>query len=295
MRTLRAYRHLILFALPALILYLSFVLYPLVATLQLSLFKDEPGTGVQHFVGLDNYAYLFDNPGTGPAFWRALGNNIRFFLIHLLVELPIALLMAALLTSEHIRRSQGIYRTLLFIPTTLSVVITAFVWRLILNPLWGLVDFPLLGKEATALPTVALLSVWQYVGVPMIFFYVSLLAIPKELLESARLDGAGSFGTFRRIKLPLIAPIIGLNIVLTYIFTFVGFDMVYALGGIAPGPNYATDILGSFFYRTFYGHEAQVGNPNLGAAVGTTIFGIILIVTAGYFLLVQRRTASYEL
>lgn len=295
MRTRRAYRYLILFALPALFFYIAFAVYPLAATLQLSLFDDELGTGVQRFVGLDNYVFLFTNVGTGPAFWRALGNNIEYFLIHLLVELPIALLIAVLLTSEPIRRSQGIYRTLLFIPATLSVVITAFMWRLILNPLWGLIRFPLLGDEQTALPTVALLSVWQYVGVPMIFFYVSLNAIPSELLESARLDGAGPLSSFRRIKLPLIAPIIGLNVILTYIFTFVGFDMVYALGGVAPGPNYATDILGSFFYRIFYGHEARTGDPNLGAAVGTTIFFVILAVTAAYFLLVHRRTRSYEL
>jgi len=295
MRILRSYRHLILFTLPALFFYGVFVLYPLVATLQLSLYKDELGTGAQTFVGLDNFVFLFTNSGTGPAFWRALGHNIEFFLIHLLVELPIAMLIAVLLTSESIRRYQGIYRTLLFVPTILSVVITAFIWRLILNPLWGLVEFPLLGDETTALPTVALLSVWQYVGVPMIFFYVSLLAIPRELLESARLDGAGPAGLFWRIKLPLIAPIVGLNVVLTYIFTFVGFDMVYALGGVAPGPNYATDILGSFFYRMFYGHEAWTGDPNLGAAVGTTIFFLILGVTVVYFLMVQRRTTSYEL
>lgn len=295
MRTRRAYRHLVLFAFPALFFYLAFALYPLVGTLQLSLFDEELGTGVQRFVGLDNYIFLFTNVGTGPAFWRALTHNIQYFLIHLVVELPIALLIAALLTSDPIRRSRGAYRTLLFIPTTLSVVITAFIWRLILNPLWGLIDFPLLGNETTALPTVALLSVWQYVGVPMIFFYVALLAIPDQLVESARIDGSGSLGTFWRVKLPLILPIIGLNVILTYIFTFVGFDMVYALGGIAPGPNYATDILGSFFYRTFYGHEAATGDPNLGAAVGTTIFLVILGVTAVYLFFVQRRTVSYEL
>ncbi len=295
MRSLRSYRYLLLFSLPALLFYVAFVIYPLVATLSLSLFREELGTGVQHYVGLDNYVRLFTGLGISDAFWRAFGHNIQYFLIHLVVELPIALLLAAVLTSDPIRRSRGIYRTLLFIPATLSVVITAFIWRLLLNPLWGLVDYPLLGKEQTALTTVSLLSVWQYIGVPMLFFYVALLAIPDEMLEAARIDGSGSFSTFRRIRLPLIAPIIGLNVILTYIFTFVGFDMVFALGGIAPGPNYATDILGSFFYRTFYGHEAVVGDANLGAAVATTVFAFILIVTAGYFLIVQRRAVSHEL
>ncbi len=295
MKTFRANRNLLLFTLPALFFFVTFAVYPLVATLGLSLFQEQLGEGTQKFVGLDNYVYLFTNPGTAPAFWNALGNNFVFFAFHLVVELPIGLLTAALLSSSAILRSRGVYRTLLFIPTTLSVAITAFIWRLILSPLWGIVDFPLLGNEQTALPTVSLLSVWQYVGVPMLFFYTALLAIPPDLLESARLDGAGPLGTFWRIKFPLIAPVIGLNVILTYIFTFVGFDMVFALGGAAPGPNYSTDILGTFFYRVFYGWQAVVGNPNLGAAVATVVFLVILIVTAGYLLVVQRRTPSYEL
>jgi len=295
MRTLRDYRHLIVFAFPALFFYVVFSLYPLVATLQLSLFREELGSGVQHWVGLDNYVHLFTNVGTGPAFWRALSHNVVFFVIHLVVELPLALLMAALLTSEAIRRTRGIYRTLLFVPTTLSVVITAFIWRMILHPLWGLVGFPLLGSEMTALPTISLLSVWQYVGTPMLFFYVSLLAISDELLESARLDGAGPFSMFWRIRFPLVAPIIGLNVILTYIFTIISFDMVYTIGGLQGGPNYSTDVLGTFFLRTFYGHEAVTGDPNLGAAIATTVFVFILIVTAAYFALVQRRTVSYEM
>ncbi|WP_431805670.1 carbohydrate ABC transporter permease [Microbacterium paraoxydans] len=292
-RTPARYRLLAMFVLPALLVYVAFSIYPLISSVVLSFFESSGQTSA--FVGLANYVDLFTNPTTSARFWNALGNNVEFFLIHLLVELPIGLLMAALLTSGRLRRSVGVYRTLLFIPATLSVVIVGFIWRLIINPLWGLVAFPLLGTEATALPTISLMSVWQYIGIPMIFLYTALLAIPDDVIEASRIDGAGSWTAFWRIKFPLIAPQFGLIVVLTYIWTFNGFDIVYALNGSAPGPNYSTDILGTFFYRSFFGSSGQVADLDLGATVASVIFLLILVTTAAYFWLVQRRLKTYEL
>jgi raffinose/stachyose/melibiose transport system permease protein len=292
-RTPARHRLLAMFVLPALVVYVAFSVYPLISSVVLSFFES---SGQQSaFVGIANYVDLFTNPTTSARFWNALGNNVEFFLIHLLVELPIGLLMAALLTSGRLRRSVGAYRTLLFIPATLSVVIVGFIWRLIINPLWGLVEFPLLGTEATALPTISLMSVWQYIGIPMIFLYTALLAIPDDVIEASRIDGAGSWTAFWRIKFPLIAPQFGLIVILTYIWTFNGFDIVYALNGSAPGPNYSTDILGTFFYRSFFGSSGQVADLDLGATVASVIFLLILATTAAYFWLVQRRLKTYEL
>ncbi|UPL16400.1 carbohydrate ABC transporter permease [Microbacterium aurugineum] len=292
-RTPARYRLLAMFVLPALLVYVAFSVYPLISSVVLSFFESSGQTSA--FVGTANYVDLFTNPTTNARFWNALGNNVEFFLIHLLVELPIGLLMAALLTSGRLRRSVGVYRTLLFIPATLSVVIVGFIWRLIINPLWGLVEFPLLGTEATALPTISLMSVWQYIGIPMIFLYTALLAIPDDVIEASRIDGAGSWTAFWRIKFPLIAPQFGLIVILTYIWTFNGFDIVYALNGSAPGPNYSTDILGTFFYRSFFGSSGQVADLDLGATVASVIFLLILVTTAAYFWLVQRRLKTYEL
>lgn len=292
-RTPARYRLLALFVLPALVVYVAFSVYPLISSVVLSFFESSGRESA--FVGVANYVDLFTNPTTSARFWNALGNNVEFFLIHLLVELPIGLLMAALLTSGRLRRSVGVYRTLLFIPATLSVVIVGFIWRLIINPLWGLVEFPLLGTEATALPTISLMSVWQYIGIPMIFLYTALLAIPDDVIEASRIDGAGSWTAFWRIKFPLIAPQFGLIVILTYIWTFNGFDIVYALNGSAPGPNYSTDILGTFFYRSFFGSSGQVADLDLGATVASVIFLLILVTTAAYFWLVQRRLKTYEL
>jgi raffinose/stachyose/melibiose transport system permease protein len=291
--TARSYRNLILFSAPAFVVYAGFLVIPLIASVVLSFFRS--GKGVSTFAGFDNYVFLFTNDSTSERFWNALVNNFEFFGVHLLVELPIGLLMAALLTSSTLRRSRGVYRTLLFIPATLSVVIVGFVWRLIINPLWGIVQFPLLGDENTALPTIALMSVWQYVGIPMIFLYTALLAIPDDILEAAKLDGSNAWSTFWRVKFPLIAPQFGLIAILTYIWTFNGFDIIYALNGSAPGPDYSTDILGTLFYRTFFGSSGQVANPDLGATVASVVFFLILIITALYFFVVQRRLKNYEL
>ena len=285
---------LILFVLPALLIYLAFAVLPLIASILMSFF-DTDGPSGSVFVGLANYVYLFTHPVTSARFWNALGNNFEYFLIHLIVEVPVGLLMAALLTSGLLKRSEGIYRTLLFIPATLSVVIVGFIWRLIINPLWGFVGFPLLGNELTALPTISLMSVWQYVGIPMIFLYSALIAVPEDIVEAARLDGAGNWRIFWGIKFPIIAPQFGLIVILTYIWTFNGFDLIFALNGSAPGPNYSTDILGTLFYRTFFGSSGQVADLDLGATVATAIFTLILVVTAIYFWLVLRRLKQVEI
>jgi raffinose/stachyose/melibiose transport system permease protein len=283
----------LLFVLPALALYLVFAVLPLATSIVMSFFQTNGASG-DVFVGFANYERLFTHPTISARFWNALLNNMQYFAIHLIVEVPMGLLLAALLTSGKLARSEGIYRTLLFIPATLSVVIVGFVWRLIINPLWGLVGFPLLGTESTALTTISLMSVWQYFGIPMVFLYSALLAVPNELVEAANIDGAGGWTTFWKIKFPLIAPQFGLIAILTYIWTFNGFDLVFALNGSAPGPNYSTDILGTYFYRTFFGSSGQLADLDLGAAVATVIFLTVLLVTAAYFWLIQRRLKSYS-
>jgi raffinose/stachyose/melibiose transport system permease protein len=288
-KTAKAYRNLLLFVLPALFFYGVFVIYPLFSTIGISFLNADGG-----FAWLQNYVFLFTNPNTSTRFWGALLNNIELFVIAIVTQLPVALLMAALLTSGAVRRLTGLYRTLLFIPTTLSVVIVGFIWRIILSPLWGIVHFPLLGDQYTALPTITLMSVWQYVGIPMIFIYTALIAIPNDIVEAARLDGATGWKVFWRVKFPLIAPQFGLISILTFIWTFNFFDMIFALNGGAPGPDYATDVLSTFFFRTFFGWQTQIGDPNVGAATATVIFLMIMVGTAIFFAVLQRRLRIVE-
>jgi len=296
--------YIFVFLAPAVIIYTLFMVYPLLNSLRLSFYS--PGAQNQEvFVGISNYVKLFTDEDFAPRFWGALKNNFVFFLVHIFVQTTIGLLLAALLTSGV--RFSRFYRTALFLPTVLSVVIIGFIWQLILNPLWGVAESildliglgflfkPWLGLPQTALLTVSLISVWQWIGIPMILFYTALIGIPDELIEASRVDGASGWGTFWRIKFPLILPTVGIVAVLTFVGNFNAFDLIYTMKGANAGPEYSTDIMGTFFYRTFFGQQLQLGNPSMGATVAGMMFLIILAGVLIYVFSWQRRVTSYEL
>lgn len=292
--------HILVFLAPAVLIYSAVMVLPLFATLGLSL---EDGSG--RFVGLSNFRTLLGDARWSASFWNALGNNIWFFIVHMLVQNPIGIALAALLSQPRLRGA-AFYRTAIFIPTILSFVIVGFVWKLILSPLWGiapnLLDAvglkvlfqPWLGREGTALTTLALISVWQFIGIPMMLIYAALLAIPDEIIEAAEMDGITGFAQFRTIKLPLILPAIGIISVLTFVGNFNAFDLIYVSQGALAGPNFATDILGTFLFRTFFGFQLQLGDANMGATIATMMFGIILTGVCIYLFAIQTRLRRYQ-
>jgi raffinose/stachyose/melibiose transport system permease protein len=291
------------FLAPAVLVYTMIMIVPLFGTLQMSFFKN--GEGGLAFSGLDNFRTLFGDVRWSASFWNALGNNFWFFIIHMLVQNPIGILLAALLSNPKLRL-RNTYRTSIFLPTLLSFVIVGFIWKLILSPIWGvapsLLDAiglkslfaPWLGKEAYALTTVALVSVWQFVGIPMMLIYAALLSIPDEVLEAAECDGITGASQFWKIKLPLILPTIGIISILTFVGNFNAFDLVYTMQGALAGPNYATDILGTFLYRTFFGFQLQVGDPNMGSTIASVMFLIILTGVCVYSFFIQTRMRRYQ-
>lgn len=289
----------IVFLAPALIVYTAFSAWPLLATLRLGLYGTDE-VGRVSFVGLANFHKLLSDEHWWGAFRNAMGNNIEFFVIHTLVQNPVALLLAALLSLRGVRGAAA-YRTVLFLPTLLSVVIIGFTWQLILSPLWGVSEKlmtlvglgehfgPWLGQEDTALRTIALISVWQFVGVPLMLIYAALIAIPEEVIEAAQVEGASPWRIFWRIRLPLILPTLGLVNILTFVGNFNAFDLVYAVKGALAGPNFASDLLGTLFYRTFFGYQSETGSATMGAALATLMFLVILAGVALYFFVIQRR------
>jgi raffinose/stachyose/melibiose transport system permease protein len=295
--------HVAVFLAPAVLIYTAIMILPLFGTLQLSLFRDIDGQTA--FVGFENFQTLLSDPRWSASFWNALGNNVWFFIIHMLVQNPIGVLLAALLSSPKLRM-RAFYRSAIFIPTILSFVIVGFTWKLILSPIWGvapgLLDAvglkslfaPWLGKEEYALTTLSLISVWQFVGIPMMLTYAALLSIPDQVLEAAECDGITGMSQFWKIKLPLILPTIGIISVLTFVANFNAFDLIYATQGALAGPNYATDILGTFLFRTFFGFQLQIGDPNMGSAIASLMFLIILAGVCAYLFGIQTRLRRYE-
>lgn len=295
--------HIIVFLAPAVLVYTAIMILPLAGTLQFSLFRNVEQSQV--FVGFDNFRTLFGDPRWSAGFWNALRNNTWFFIVHMLVQNPIGVMLAALLASPKLRFS-AFYRTAIFVPTILSFVIVGFAWKLILSPLWGvapnLLDLvgmkslftPWLGKEAYALTTLALISVWQFVGIPMMLIYAALLTIPDEVIEAAECDGVTGMAQFWKIKLPLILPSIGIISILTFVGNFNAFDLIYSAQGALAGPNYSTDILGTFLYRAFFGFQLQIGDPNMGATIATMMFLIILVGVGIYLFGIQTRLRRYQ-
>jgi len=315
--------HIVVFLAPALIVYTLFMIYPLADSIRLSLYA--PNENNQEvFVGLDNYHQLLTSDLWRPRMEGALKHNVQFFLIHMLVQNPLALLLASLLSSPMVR-GRTFYRTAIFTPTMLSVVLVGFAWKMILSPIWGIsadvveqlnhwiidplnaLDIfgiyhigyiqnkPWLGLEDTALTTLSLISVWQWVGIPMMLFLAALIGIPDELIEAARVDGATAWSVWRRIKLPLIMPTVGIVGILTFVGNFNAFDLVYATQGAIASPNFSTDLLGTLFFRTFFGIQLQAGNPTMGATIGGVMFMIILAGVLVYMFGWQRRVTQVEL
>jgi raffinose/stachyose/melibiose transport system permease protein len=295
----------LVFIAPALLIYAVFSAWPLLDTLRLGLYSTDD-TGVRSFTGLANYSTILHDPQWSASFWNAMRNNLKFFAIHMLAQNPMGLLLAALLSLRNVRFA-AFYRTVFFLPTLLSVVIVGFVWQLILSPLWGVSEHllslvglqdwfaPWLGLEGSALITLSLMSVWQYVGIPMMLIYAAMIAIPEDVIEAAVVEGASPWRIFWQIRLPLILPTLGLVTILTFVANFNAFDLIYTVKGGLAGPNYSSDILGTLFYRTFFGYQSQVASATMGAAVATLMFLVILLGVAAYFLLVQRRLQRFAL
>jgi raffinose/stachyose/melibiose transport system permease protein len=294
------WHHLFFFITPAVVLYTVFLALPLLDSLRLSFYSFVDGEVT--FVGFQNFDKLLNSPIYSQRFWGALKHNILWFVLFMALQNPIGLLLAALVASPRLKGST-FYRTIIFTPTTMSIVIIGWAWTLMLNPLWGIVNDGLnfaglgrvipsygwLGSPDTALPVVILVGVWQYIGMPFVLFLASLVAIDEELIEAARVDGATGWGTFWRIKFPLILPTAGIVAVLTFVGNFSAFDNVYIMQGSTAGPNFATDLLGVFFYRTAFGTLGSTPDLYMGTTIATVMFGIILTGVLIYLFGIQQR------
>lgn len=289
-----------LYALPALFVYTVFMAFPVANSLRLSFFSGE-GYALDNFVGFENYIKLFTNPEISARFFTAFGNTWFFFAVHVVVQNCLGLIFALILSGRGFR-GKGFFRTVIFVPVTLSVLVTGYVWKLILNPQWGALNLvleklglsslalPWLGDPHTALWAVSLVSAWQWIGLPTMMFLAGLERIPEELFEAAQIDGAGGWLTFARVKLPLLLPVVGIVTVLTFVGNFNAFDVVYAMEGANGPPAYSTDLMGTFFYRTGIAGQHPVGIPDMG--LGAAVASVTFIVLFAGILVANRLTGE---
>lgn len=282
-----------LFILPALAMMLVFGLYPFLRTVQLS-FTDWDGISKTfRYIGPDNYIQaLQDN-----IWWLAMKNGLLLSVMALIVMVGLALLLAVCV--DRGLRGASFYRAAFYIPTLLSGIVVAIIWKWLYQPIGGPINQLLsamglgflgkawLGDSSTALWAVSAASIWQGIGSPFLLFLAGLQGIPDELYESARLDGANETQIFTRITIPLLIPIIGLISILTVLGAMQVFNIVIALTN--GGPGYATEVPVLHIYRQAF------KNLRFGYATSLSmIFGMALLVLSLLQLWLSRKAGNRE-
>lgn len=291
-------RYWIVYILPALLLYVLFMAYPMLDSVRLSLYEGTAGT--RTYVGLQNYVTLFTDPIHSKRLWNAFGNTWIFFAYHMLLQNVLGMLFAVVLTNRTMR-GRPFYQTVIFIPCTIAVMVTGYLFRILLNPSFsgyalkdlglGFLAKPWLGKEETALNVVSMVSVWQWVGIPTMMFVAGLQNVPYDVLEAADIDGSSAWQTFWRIKLPMIMPVVGMIAILTFVSNFNAFDIIYAMQSPNGAPNFSTDLIGTMFYRLGVAGEHPIGIPipGVGAALSTCVFVMLLLGVVPTLMKTQGR------
>lgn len=290
---------LVFYILPAFLIYGIFMLLPILQSLKYSLYT---GSGITPtiFCGFDNYVKLFTQFPNRERFFNVLSNNVKFFILVMLFQNVIGFILSILLTRDI--KGSSVFRILFFVPTALSVVVVGFVFKMILNPVWGVYNIILqnlgmgglikswLGDPKIALTVLAIVTGWHNIGIPVIFFTAAIDSISVDLLEAARIDGVRVFGEIKHIIIPLVAPIIGIVTILTFVGNFSEFEIVYSMETVYGSPEYSTDLFGSFFYRTTFGTTiSSVNDVGLGATLSSIMFLIIFLGVLGMLKASKRK------
>jgi len=279
-RTLEGY----LFILPWIIGFVVFTAGALISSFSISL-TDWNMIGAPVFVGLANYRTML----TDIYFWQSLKVTV-LYLFNVPINLALGLFLAMLLNQKI--RGMSVFRTLFYLPSITSGVAVSLLWMWIFNPRFGIVNIMLakigidgpawLGSEQWALPALIVMSVWG-VGGGMLIYLGALQGIPTTFYEAATLDGAGAWHKFRNITLPMITPVLLLNLVIGVIASFQVFTQAYVM--TKGGPNYAT----LFYVLYLYEQAFQWFKMGYAAALAWVLFLVILLFT----FVIQRSSSRW--
>ena len=281
-RFLRALPYLI----PAGILYIWFLAYPMLDAVRLSFFEwsgfrtEDPA-----FVGFRNYTRLFT---ADPVFWTSVRNSVIWVVLSLLVPMTLSLLLALALNRKMTGRNT--FRAVFYIPAVFASITVAAMWRWIYNPTLGALNQILealglgawtqqwLGDPKIALYSVFVASVWQAVGTSMVLFLAGLQQVPTELLDAAKVDGANRWQLFRAVTVPALRPTTVVVIILTIIGSLKVFDLVVGMTG--GGPAQSTQVLALWSYtQSFSNHDFGAGG-----ATATVLLLISLALVVPYLI-----------
>lgn len=284
-----------LFAGPALLVIGLFFILPVLCALLLSLtdFDIYALANIDNlrFVGLGNYLALLAN----PLFWKALVNTFYFVLVGVPLSIGLSL-GAALLLQSRLGRFKPFFRTAFFAPVVTTVVAVAVIWRYLFHTRYGLVNWGLssvgidpvdwLGDPHWAMPTIIAFAAWKNFGYNMIIFLAALQAIPEDLYEAARIDGASAWPQFRHVTLPMLGPVL----LLVSILTMAGYFQLFAEPYVMTqgGPLESTVSVLYLMYEQGF----KWWNLGSASAVAFLLFVLMAGITSGLMWFARRKGAE---
>lgn len=273
-------RTFIAYLVPITAVYIFTVIVPIFYSVYYSLFKWKGGPQ-KTFIGLQNYVKLLDD----KVFWQSLGNNLYLVIICIIGQIGIAFLFALFLNSRMVK-AKGLHRTLCYFPVTLAPVVIGFIWSMIYDYNFGLLNHILqalglgeyqqawLSNSNLVMRLVSIPIVWQYIGYYMVIFLSAMASVDQSIFEMAEIDGANAFQRATKITIPLMKNTIIVTIILCISGNMKTFDHIYTMTG--GGPGTASSVMAMYAYNTsFKRNDLGYGST---VSVGILIFSLLLIL-----------------
>ncbi|WP_246314113.1 carbohydrate ABC transporter permease [Paenibacillus foliorum] len=286
-----------IFILPQLALFLAFTIYPIIMSYVYSFFNWSGYGSLSNFAGLENYAETISD----PFFWNAFKNSFIFMFFVVLIQVPLALVIAILLNSSWLKGAT-VYRTIYFLPVVTTTAVIGIVMRFIFGAYKGLIneiliavgilDKPIdwLGSMDTAMMIIILVGIWKTFGMKMVYWLAALQSLPKELFEAAKVDGANWLQTFRYVMFPLLLPVGSVILLLSSVNALHVFDLVKSMTN--GGPAFHTDMVDLYIYR--YAFEGG-GMPRAGfASAAGVVYGFAILFVSLILGIVVKKTGGKQ-
>lgn len=281
---------------PMMVLLLVFVVYPIFASLGYTFYRWDGIGDPTEYVRLANFRQIIHD----GIFWRAVEHTLIYAAFVVPIQLGLALALALVLNNRRLRLA-SFYRTLFFLPVVTSAAVVGVVIQLLLSNFGDKLNELLLvlhvidhhidwlGDPHYALAIVIAVGIWHTFGYNLVYFLAGLQTIPEDLYEAARIDGAGRWGQFRYVTVPMLRGVGVVILVLAIIGTLQVFDVVQVLTG--GGPYFATEVVNTYIYHlAFGGSNAAAVQPNVGlASAGSFFYGLLLIAFSVIQVLVVRQ------
>ncbi|MEE1656993.1 sugar ABC transporter permease [Microvirga sp. CF3062] len=288
---------------PPIVFMSLFVVYPILSAFAYA-FYDWQGLARGEFVGLKNFKEVLFGATMAPVVWNAFLHNVYALVALMIIQNGGGFVLAWLLYKEPF--GFRFHRIAVFVPVVLSTIIVGFLWKLFLNPNFGIINQalyslgldslakPWLGDSSTALGALILANAWHFVGFPTLVYLAGMQRIPPEIIEAARLDGTSEWQLLKNIVWPLVAPSTTILFTLLFIGAFNWFEIPYVMVGLDGSPFGTTDVLGLVFYRTAFGNQsASIQNFGLGSALATLLFLFIVVFASMLTLWLRRREIQF--